>query len=375
MKTAFKNYYSGKKVLVTGHTGFKGSWLVCWLKYLGAEIIGYSLDPNTEPNFFTACHLADRMTDVRGDILDYEKLSQVMQDNQPEIVFHLAAQPIVRLSFQNPRETFEINIMGTTNILEAARQCRTVKTVIVVTSDKCYRDAGWEWGYREIDQLGGHEAYSTSKACAELVAATYQEERFCQTVQPPSEMAVATVRAGNVIGGGDWAPYRLVPDIVRAISTEQDIVIRYPDATRPWQHVLEALSGYLWLGAIIHENPKLYCSGWNFGPVNLRMIPVGDIVKRILNSWSNSKTKLKTKLVFEPDPQKSEAMVLHVDSGKAHHLLKWWATWDIDQTIEAIVNWYKSFYQGQQREICRVTLEQIQCYSDSAKDAGLTWVK
>jgi len=371
VKTAFKDYYQGKKVLVTGHTGFKGSWLVCWLKYLGAEIIGYALDPDTDPNFFTACHLHDRIIDVRGDILDYEKLAQVLQDNQPEIIFHLAAQPIVRLAFQKPRETFDINIMGTVNVLESARLCKTVKSVIVVTSDKCYRDTGWEWGYREIDQLGGHEAYSASKACAEMVAATYQEERFCQTIQSPIEMAVATARAGNVIGGGDWAPYRLVPDIVRAISSDRDIVIRYPDATRPWQHVLEALSGYLWLGAITHENPKVYCSGWNFGPDDPRMIPVGEIAKQIIKIWSDSKTKL----IIEPDPQKSEAMVLHVDSSKAHHFLKWWPTWDIEQTLNAIVVWYKRFYQTQLPEMCEITLEQIESYSAAAQAAGVSWTQ
>ncbi|MBI3943116.1 MAG: CDP-glucose 4,6-dehydratase [Chloroflexi bacterium] len=382
----FNNFYRGKTVFVTGHTGFKGSWLAIWLTHLGAKVIGYALEPPSDPNNFTACQLETRITHIYGDIRDYERLSASFKTYKPEIVFHLAAQSLVRLSFSEPRRTFDVNLMGTVNVLEAARQTESVRAAVMITSDKCYRNVNWEWGYRETDELGGYDAYSASKACAEMAIASYQDPRFQKSADPSSDLLIASARAGNVIGGGDWARDRIIPDTIRAIVSATDIEIRSPNATRPWQHVLEPLSGYLWLGALlggvsfqrqaqISEVPdaRHYCTSWNFGPAESRVLTVKEVVAGILDRWQPDQTRL----VIKPDHSGAESLLLRLDCSKAHHHLKWHTTWDIDHTLNAIVGWYQAYYNHNysDKEIYQFTLDQIAGYVDAARELGLPWAQ
>ncbi len=367
MQQPFDGFYQGKRILVTGHTGFKGSWLTAWLRHLGAHVIGYSLDPPTRPSLFEACGHARRITDVRADVRDYEKLAATLGAERPDLVFHLAAQPIVRTAYEDPRGTFETNVMGTVNVLEAARRTPGVRGVIVVTSDKCYRNVGWEFAYRENDVLGGDEAYSASKACAELVTASYQAPSFQANAQHPRELPIASVRAANVVGGGDWARDRIVPDIVRAITGGTDLVLRYPDATRPWQHVLDALSGYLWVGRKLVERPEGHTGPWNFGPRDEPMLTVRQLAEGIIERWPASRTAV----VVRPGPPLAEKLALRVDCSKANHLLGWWAAWTAADVLDAVVAWYRRFADS---DMDGFTTEQIRQYTDAAAARGIAWV-
>ena len=267
MKTSIlSKTYKNKKVLVTGHTGFKGSWLTIWLKELGADIIGYALEPETQPNNYAACKLETKISHVTGDVRDLEHLQKIFKEYKPEFVFHLAAQAIVRRSYSEPKMTFDTNVGGTINILEAVRLNPSVKVFVNITSDKCYENREWIWGYRECDPMGGYDPYSASKGCAELVFAAYMKSYLNDKASGGRKIGLASVRAGNVIGGGDWAEDRLIPDCVRALVKNESISIRNPRAIRPWQHVLEPIGGYLWLGALLNDHPEIYSGPWNFGP-------------------------------------------------------------------------------------------------------------
>jgi CDP-glucose 4,6-dehydratase len=364
----FGDFYSGKTVLVTGHTGFKGSWLATWLTHLGARVVGYAVEPPTDPANFGASCLARHLVHVHGDVRDLDLLGRTFRDHRPEVVFHLAAQSLVRLSYQKPRETFEVNTMGTVNVLEAARHCDSVRAVVSITSDKCYRNVEWVWGYRESDELGGDDPYSGSKACAELAIAVYRSEAFQHAVGLAHDLFIASARAGNVIGGGDWALNRIVPDLVRAIVAGRDLVVRNPNATRPWQHVLEPLSGYLWLGAQLVDRPELR-TAWNFGPTDGPPRTVEDVVNIMLAKWAPPKTRL----VVERDSAMSEATLLRLDCSKAHHLLQWQSTWDLDRALDAIVAWYRHFYEAPGKDMYAFSIRQIEDYTRSAQARNIRW--
>lgn len=366
----FDDFYRGKTVLVTGHTGFKGSWLAIWLTTLGAKVVGYALEPPSEPSNFAASRLAERITHIHGDVRDHRKVEETLREHQPDVVFHLAAQALVRRSYVEPRETFEVNVMGTVNVLEAARRAGSVTAFVSITSDKCYRNLNWPWGYRETDELGGYDAYSASKACAELAIGVYQDDRFQRSAPPVFEMAVASVRAGNVIGGGDWAADRVVPDTVRALADARDVVIRSPDATRPWQHVLEPLSGYLWLGSRLSQDRDL-CTSWNFGPRSVRAVKVEQVVRRILELWPAPAERLR----IERDGSYRESLLLQLDCSKAHHYLGWHATWEIDETLAAIVAWYRRFYERPEADMFGFTARQIEEYAERAREQELSWAR
>ena len=311
--------YRGKTVLVTGHTGFVGSWLCLWLKRLGACVVGYALGPPSEPSLFEAAEIGSKIDEhIVGDVRDDQKLLWAFHQHNPEIVFHLAAQPLVRLSYVEPRLTFETNVLGTLNVLESIRAARRVRTCIIVTSDKCYENEGWVYGYRETDALGGYDPYSASKACAELVTASCRRSFFDEQLQSEGSRAtISTVRAGNIIGGGDWGQDRLLPDCVRALSRGQTIALRSPKAIRPWQFVLDPLSGYLWLGALMYTYPSEYAGAWNFGPDQHAGITVEQIVQMFLEQWGQGKYEVRR------TDKLHEARVLRLDTSKANSLMAW----------------------------------------------------
>jgi CDP-glucose 4,6-dehydratase len=367
MRPPFGDFYRNKTVLVTGDSGFKGSWLAIWLNHLGARVVGFSLAPPTDPSNFKVCRLDERIIHIDGDVRDYDRLHAVCQEYQPEVVFHLAAQPLVRLSFDKTRYTFDVNVMGTVNALEASRLTSSVQSVVAISSDKCYQNIGTEQGYRETDPLGGYDPYSASKACAELTIAVYRDARFQKAANPPSDLAIASTRAGNVIGGGDWASDRIVPDTIRAIASNRDIVVRSPDATRPWQHVLEPLSAYLWLGALLTKD-RTYCSSWNIGPDENVVPTVEDVVKGILQRWPG-----KTRLVVERDQSLRESKLLRLDCSKANEELKWRAAWGIDKTLAAIVDWYKHFYENESADMYAFSTRQIEEYTASGREREIAW--
>lgn len=352
------NIYKNKKVLVTGHTGFKGSWLSIWLKILGAEVIGYSLEPPSDPSNFYACGLKDELIHVHGDIRDYEHLLAVFRSYRPEIVFHLAAQPLVRLSYKDPRLTYETNVMGTVNLLEAVRSTDSVRVTINVTSDKCYENREWVWGYRENDSMGGYDPYSSSKGCTELVNTAYLSSFF-----PPDkyghshQVGLASVRAGNVIGGGDWGQDRLVPDCVRALSRGEEIAIRHPKAIRPWQHVLEPLSGYLILGVKLWDNGPQYSGAWNFGPMDDEVWTVEELVRKVCTLWGNGS------YIIDSQPHPHEAHWLKLDCSKARIELDWNPKFKVQAALEKTVEWYRIFYSGSPADELRTsTIKQIEEY-------------
>jgi CDP-glucose 4,6-dehydratase len=336
----FNHIYENRKVLVTGHTGFKGSWLALWLSQLGAAVTGYALQPPTDPNHI---HLLDLpITSIIGDIRDPKKLKKVCKENQPEIVFHLAAQPIVRLSYQDPVETLSCNVMGTIQVFEAARACESVRAIVNITSDKCYENQEWPWGYREIDPVGGYDPYSASKACAELVTSCWRSSFFNpKDYGNTHNTLLASARAGNVIGGGDWAIDRLIPDMVRAAVNNEPVRIRNPQATRPWQHVLEPLSGYLLLGQKLLEGRKEYAEAWNFGPSEDGTATVLEIAEQFQTAWPESKYEIQ-----KSPGQLHEAGMLRLDCSKARSKLKWMPVWDAKTATEMTANWYKAFYQS-----------------------------
>ena len=356
-------------MLVTGHTGFKGSWLALWLNYLGAEVIGFSSEPPTQPSHFAVADVGSKITDLRGDVLDFGKLSEVFARHRPEIVFHLAAQPIVRQAYEQPRETFLVNVMGTVNVLEAARQTDSVSTFLAVTSDKCYRNAEWDWPYREIDPLGGFEPYGASKACSELVAAVYQDVRFQDVADGGHRFSVVTARAGNVIGGGDWARDRIVTDLVRAITTKGPLTLRHPRATRPWQHVLDALSGYLCLAAAVETDPTVFCGAWNFGPLSGACLDVETFVRSFLHLWPNHTTQVNV----DTSGAAGEHRALQLDSTKAVSRLRWEPAWDIDSSIDATVQWYLEYECQGAAKMRSFSSSQIAAYTAKANAKGIAW--
>lgn len=331
----FASVYRGRKVLLTGHTGFKGSWLALWLKKLGADVTGYSLAPNTDPSHFDLLKL--EMESIIGDIRDRDKLAGVVQQVRPEIVFHLAAQPIVRASYEDPFGTYETNVMGTLSVFEACRRSDSVCAVVNVTSDKCYENREWVWGYRENDPMGGSDPYSSSKGCAEILATSYRRSYW-----KPSEFGkshnclMASVRAGNVIGGGDWAEDRLIPDVVRAASRGEKVVIRNPGAIRPWQHVLEPLRGYLMIGERLLKGDVAFAEGWNFGPLNESCVTVEELLKALLARFES------TQWEFQPS-KVPEAHFLRLDSTKAYSELGWAPALSFEDTIRMTAEWYHAY--------------------------------
>ena len=356
----FKDIYKGKRVLVTGHTGFKGSWLSLWLTQLGAEVFGIALEPRTQNDNFVVTGLKDRANHHICNIKDKQALIDLFAAIQPQVVFHLAAQPLVKPSFDDPADTYETNLMGTVHILEAIRHTSSVQVAVMITSDKCYKNVEWEWGYRETDELGGLDPYGASKACAELVIQSYRESFFKQ-----GSPVVASVRAGNVIGGGDWSEKRIVPDIIRALMAGKDVELRSPQATRPWQFVLEPLSGYLWLGAKMTAEGDL-SSGWNFGPEISTIVTVGVLTEKMIQVWGSGSVKdVSDKAGFH------EATLLSLDISKARHHLQWRPTLTLDETIDFTVDWYKAF--NQKKSMYHFTIKQIKGYMEKAAKRGVQW--
>lgn len=355
--TQFSNTYRNKRVLLTGHTGFKGSWLTLWLTELGAQVTGLSLSPETVPNHWDLLKLD--IDDRRADIRDALALQKNFAETKPEIVFHLAAQPLLRRSYRDPLETWSTNVMGTANVLEACRAEPSVKAIVVVTTDKCYENLEWPWGYREDDRLGGHDPYSASKAAVELVAASYRRAFFAT----PQSPVLATTRAGNVIGGGDWSEDRLIPDLVRATDSNQSLEIRSPNATRPWQHVLEPLSGYLLLGQRLLEGRGEFAEPWNFGPEPEGNRSVAEVLKKLGNQWP----KMHWHTTNSPQPH--EAKLLYLDSAKARSQLQWRPLWGLDDTLAKTAEWYKSFLN----EHKVISQQQLNDYIEAAQNANVAW--
>jgi CDP-glucose 4,6-dehydratase len=344
-----KGFWEKKKVFLTGHTGFKGTWLSIWLHSLGAEVTGYALAPPTDPSLFELAGGGELLQSIRGDVRDKDRLAQEMEKAGPEIVIHLAAQALVRNSYQNPVETYAINVMGTVHLLEAVRRCPGVKAVVNVTTDKCYENREWVWGYRENEPLGGHDPYSSSKACSELVTASYRDSFFPAQDYSRHGVALASARAGNVVGGGDWATDRLVPDCLRSALKGEKIRIRNPHAIRPWQHVLEALAGYLLLARRLYEAGPEFGEAWNFGPEDSDARTVEWIVRRICAQWGGG-------AVYEVDrgPHPHESHFLKLDCSKAKARLNWHPRWNLEQAIERVLEWVRVYQRGGDiREICR----------------------
>jgi len=344
------NFWKGKRVFLTGHTGFKGGWLALWLQSMGVDLQGFALDPPTNPSLFEKAHISANMRSETGDIRDYDALHKAVINFRPEIVIHMAAQPLVRYSYKNPIETYATNVMGVVHLLEAVRQGGTVKAVVNVTTDKCYENKEWVWGYRENEPMGGFDPYSSSKGCSELVTSAYRQSFFLA-----EGIGLASARAGNVIGGGDWAEDRLVPDILRAFENNQPVIIRNPKSIRPWQHVLEPLSGYLILAQKLWNDPMAYAGGWNFGPRDDDVKPVEWIVENLAKLWGNE-AKWEIDAGFNPH----EAGYLKLDISKASSLLAWEPKWSLGVVLEKIVQW-DSQVRGSHNagEVC---LEQIKSY-------------
>lgn len=361
----FNHFYKGKRVLVTGHTGFKGAWLCQWLLQLGADVAGFSLYIPSEPSLFEALGLAQRMSDHRGDIRKLEELQAVFDQCKPEIVFHLAAQPIVRASYDNPKLTFDTNLGGTVNVLEAIRSTPSVKTAVLITSDKCYENVEWEYGYRESDRLGGKDPYSASKACAEIAISAYW-----RSLLQNSDKKIASTRAGNVIGGGDWAKDRIVPDAMRAWSRCEPVRIRYPQATRPWQHVLEPLSGYLWLGAMLENKKVLAGESFNFGPSIDVTQPVVELLACMAKKWGPD-----AEYQVENDTSgKSEAGLLKLSCDKAWQHLNWEPSMKFAETVAMTTEWYKQ-YHHQSSAMLAFTQQQIAAYEQIAVQRDRIWAR
>jgi CDP-glucose 4,6-dehydratase len=351
--------FAGVPVLVTGHTGFKGSWLSLWLHRLGAQVSGFSLAPPTAPSNFVASGIASRLTHhVEADIRDRAAVRATIERIQPRVIFHLAAQPLVRESYRTPLETFDVNVMGTAAVLDAVRERGAPCIVIVVTSDKCYENQEHVWGYREIDPMGGHDPYSASKGAAELVVSAYRSSFFPAASVDKHGVAIVSARAGNVIGGGDWANDRLMVDIVLALARTDDVRIRNPNAVRPWQHVLEPLSGYLLLAARLleHADPA-FCSAWNFGPSAADCLPVSSIVEKTCLAWGGGHWS-----ALDPKGAPHEAGVLRLNTDKSQTVLKWEPRWRVDEAIRRTVHWYQAFYGARDKDMALLCLDDIAAY-------------
>jgi CDP-glucose 4,6-dehydratase len=345
-------FWRGRRVLLTGHTGFKGAWLALWLQRMGADVTGVSSSIPTEPSLYELARVADGLRSVTADVRDFEQLAKALADARPEVVIHMAAQSLVRRSFSDPRSTYETNVMGTVNLLEAVRVSHGVSVVVNVTSDKCYENREWEWGYREYEPKGGHDPYSNSKGCAELVTDAYRRSFFAAHVGGPR---LASVRAGNVIGGGDWGQDRLIPDVMRGAIAGQPILIRNPASIRPWQHVLNPLSGYLRLAQGLWDSPEL-ADGWNFGPADEDARPVRWIIDRLGELWPD-----RLDWRYDEGPHPHEARFLKLDSSRARVRLGWAPGWGLDDALAAIVEWYVALRDG--ADMRDVTLGQIDAFA------------
>ena len=349
----YKGFWKGRRVFVTGHTGFKGSWLCLWLHELGAQVKGFALEPPTTPSLFAEARVVELVESEVGDIRDLERVTKSIHDFQPDILIHMAAQPLVRYSYDAPIETYAVNVLGTAHVLEAAKRCKSIKSVVSVTTDKCYENKEWVWAYRENEPMGGHDPYSSSKGCAELVTASYRKSFY-----EIKGIGLASARAGNVIGGGDWAVDRLVPDILRAFEKNQPVLVRSPKAIRPWQHVLEPLSGYLKLAQALYQDPKSYAEGWNFGPNEDDAKPVSWILDHMVGSWPGS-----TWQIDQSAENPHEANYLKLDISKAKSKLHWRPVWSLSDTLSSIVNWHKNWLSG--ADMQKTSIDEISNYIQS----------
>jgi CDP-glucose 4,6-dehydratase len=349
-----KEFWSGKRVLVTGHTGFKGSWLVIWLKMLGAEVAGYALEPLTAKDNFVLSGIGSQMRHHIGDIRDFDRLNRLFGEFRPEIVFHLAAQPLVRESYTSPKETYDVNVGGAVNLLECCRLSDSARVIVNITTDKCYENKEWVWGYRENDRLGGYDPYSSSKACSELVTEAYRKSFFNPEDFAHHGKSLASARAGNVFGGGDWQVDRIMPDCIRHLERAEPIVVRNPHAVRPWQHVLEPLSGYLLLAEKMFDNPGVYEGAWNFGPEDSSFLTVGSLVDSVVKAWGTGTWQDRS-----IPGAVHEAHLLKLDITKAKSLLGWAPVWKIDQAVTETVSWYRNYGSNRIFVICQ---EQIEAY-------------
>lgn len=349
-------FWCGRRVLLTGHTGFKGGWLALWLLKLGAQVRGFALPAPDGPSLWQVVRLEQELAGGIGDIRDAQALAAAMNEFRPQLILHLAAQPLVRRSYALPADTYATNVLGTVNLLEAARHCDTVQAIVVVTSDKCYENREWLWPYRETDALGGHDPYSNSKACAELVCAAYRASFFAA-----ASTGVATARAGNVIGGGDWSPDRLLPDLFRAWESGTSLTLRYPDAQRPWQHVLEPLAGYLQLAAKLLTERENFDGAWNFGPAEHAHASVAQVVDEVARLWPQAPGWR-----VEAEPQPHEARLLALDSTRARTQLHWRPLWGLEQALEATVKWQQAWRSG--ADMREVTMRQIDDYQERVNE-------
>ncbi len=350
LKNALESF-AGKKVFITGHTGFKGTWLTAILKELGAEIMGFALAPDSDLSHFNMLNLKNKINHVIGDIREPDAVRKAMLSFQPEFVFHLAAQALVKKSYSDPVDTFNTNMMGSVQLLDAVKDCSSVRSLVYITSDKCYENVEWEWGYRENDRLGGYDPYSASKAAAEIIFSAYSRSYFSAR----QDLGAATTRAGNVIGGGDWAADRIVPDCIRAIENDQAIQLRSPNATRPWQHVLEPLSGYLMLAANLYKNPQKFAGSWNFGPSTSEIRTVEEVANTIIEHLGKGRVE-----IMGVQNQQHEARLLQLNCDKAHQILGWHPRWQVDETLATTAIWYKTIMEGGNAET--ITYSQIKKY-------------
>lgn len=355
----FDDIYRGKKVLITGHTGFKGSWLALWLTQLGAEVCGYSLEAPYNPSHLSLLNL--NLKSILGDIRNYDKISKTFNDFQPDIVFHLAAQPLVRQSYKEPTETYTTNVIGSLNVYEASKNCKSLKAIISITTDKVYENNEWVWGYRETDRLGGKDPYSSSKAAMEIMTSSYRFSYF----NTPNSKLLAVARAGNVIGGGDWADDRLIPDIIRASLKKEAVKIRSPHSVRPWQHVLEPLSGYLLLGQQVLQGKKEFAGAFNFGPLLADELTVEMVISFLKKQWEIINFKIE-----EPKEKLHEAKLLKLDCSKAMNELSWKPTWSINEGLKRTILWYKEYYENGKIN----SLTDLNNYISKAKENGYSWV-
>ncbi len=365
---AFEGVFDGLTVLVTGHTGFKGSWLSIWLNELGSKVIGYSLDPPTAENNFNLTNLSEKVVHIRGDVRDISTLTDVIEKYKPQVIFHLAAQPIYKIGFESPRETFDTNVVGTINVLEAVRKTNFVKVLVCITSDKSYRNQESVWGYRETDLLGGDDPYSASKGMAEFAIQSYRMSFFGN-----NKTAIASVRAGNVVGGGDFTESRLVPDSIQTLINNKPIKVRNPDSVRPWQHVLVPLSGYLWLASRMLKNNSVYNEAWNFGPLEHRGIPARYVVEKMIEFWGGGSW-----VKDDGSEDASETKMLKLNWEKAAKFLNWQPAYTIEDTLKETVDWFKEYQKkksGQSVDMYEVCVNQIKQYTERAKEIGLEWPK
>ena len=345
-------FWHSKKVFLTGHTGFKGSWLSLWLQSMGAQVQGYALGPPTEPSLFVEANVHKNMDSQIGDIRDLEKIKKSMQSFNPDLLIHMAAQPLVRLSYSEPIETYTTNVIGTVNVLEAARSCSKLKVIISVTTDKCYENKEWVWGYREDEPMGGHDPYSSSKGCAELVTSAYKKSFF----NTDDTASIASARAGNVIGGGDWAEDRLIPDILKAFEKSKPVIVRNPLSTRPWQHVLEPLSGYLVLAQKLYEKGDEFAEAWNFGPKDEGCKPVNWILDKMVKKWGDGAS-----WELDKNSNPHEAGYLKLDCSKASARLNWRPNWKLESTLKLIIDWHQAWIS--EDDMYKKCLEEIEKYN------------